>query len=124
MERWITWKGRHLLVDDNGKIISNNKKYIGEKYTPENVNEYFKNIETYKQFEEFEKDYFSKTKMMPYIIPKKYYGKNNIREWVDFIKKIDEENISFSVLSEDVSWSRKTKSSIKNFVKNYRVHQE
>lgn len=23
-ERWITWKGRHLLVDDNGKIV--NKK--------------------------------------------------------------------------------------------------
>jgi len=128
---WRTVGGRRIFIvngqdlptamKESGKF---KKKYIGEKYTPENVNDYFQNIETYSQYEEFENDFFQKLKMMPYIIPKKYEGLNNIREWVDFIHKIDEENISFSVLSEDVSYSRRTKSSIKNFVKNYRVHLE
>ena len=128
---WRTVGGRRIFIVNGQDLPSAmklsdkfKKKYIGEKYTSENVNDYFQNIKTYSQYEEFVNDFFQKLKMIPYIIPKKYEGLNNIREWVDFIHKIDEENISFSVLSEDISYSRRTKSSIKNFVKNYRVHLE
>lgn len=120
MARWITYKGRHLLVDDDGNIVQK-KKYIGEQYTPENVNDYFQQIETYEQFEEFENDFYDKLKMVPYIVPVKH----PIGQWVAFTKKgEDNEHIKFSVLSEDYSWARKTQSTIKNFVKNYKVHLE
>lgn len=30
-ERWITWKGKHLLVDDNGKIVNKKTPEIEEE---------------------------------------------------------------------------------------------
>ena len=126
--KWVTIRGHRVFIKNtndymNNKIRNSKKPYLGESYTPENVNDYFEKIETYEQLEEFEKDYFQKLKVMPYIVPAKYIGKNNVREWVYFIENIDDKNISFSVLREDRAWSRKTKSSIKNFVKNYKVYQ-
>ena len=119
---WLRNKktGGLFNTDDINKKEYYEKKYIGEKYTPENVNEYFKNIETYEQLQEFRKDYREKIKFNPYIVPIKH----STRQWVDFIEKIDDETLSFSVLSEDSPYSRKAKSSVKNFVKNYKVHQE
>lgn len=36
MARWITYKGRHLLVDDDGKIVNNKKQF---NLTDNNINE-------------------------------------------------------------------------------------
>ena len=133
--KWVTLKdGRKILIKEkdinnymNNKIRNKGKeekrKYIGEVYTSENVNNYFSKITNYEELDEFRNDYQQKTKAVPFIVPIKDTYKSP-RQWVDFIQKIDDNNISFSVLSEDYVSSRKTKSSIKNFVKNYKVHHE
>lgn len=108
------------LIRDKSNKENNKKKYLNDTYTPKNVNDYFSNINTYEELEEFRNDYFNKLKFMPYITPIKH----PVRQWVAFIEKIDDDNISFSVLSWDSPSSRKTKSSVKNFVKNYKVHME
>lgn len=126
---WRTIRGAKVFIrkgeDLNSamkrhKTYKENKNGISLKYTPENVNEYFSKIENYNQLEEFRNDYRNEIKFMPYIVPKNH----QTRQWVDFINKIDDNNIEFYVLSHDKPYHRKTKSSVKNFVKNYKVHQE
>lgn len=129
--KWVTIRGNRVFLKDkttndymNNKIRNSKKPYLGRTYTTENVNNYFEKIETYEQLDEFSKDFLQKNKAMPFIVPTKYAYSKDVREWVDFIQNIDDKNISFSILSVDKTYGRKTKSSIKNFVKNYKVHQE
>ena len=134
-ERWVYIKGRgpvkikttseymNDLIRANKKVAINESKqkpYLSEKYTHENVNDYFEKIETYEQLKEFEEDFFNKIKMMPLIVPKKHAN----RQWVAFLDNIDNNNVKFSVLSEDTPYGRKTKSSMKNFIKNYMIWLE
>ena len=106
-ERWITWRGKHILVDDDGNIVKK-IKYLAEEYTSQNINEYFNNIETTDEL------------IDPIIVP----IKNSINRRVDNIKKIDSNNISFMVLDYETGGYRATKSSINNFKKNYKARME
>lgn len=118
-ERWITWRGKHILVDDDGNIVKK-RKYLAEEYTSENINEYFNNIETTDELIEWQEDYFKKVRFYPIIVP----IKNSINRRVDNIKKIDSNNISFMVLDYETGGYRATKSSINNFKKNYKARME